>query len=134
MQYKCESPWACPRAFRMSGVEMQSELPAGGEWPITTHNGNKVHSVPNRQYVAGRLGGLQTYLRYGSAHMSTIGRKGGRPTRQEAAYKAWNAYDARRKTRRAAWTLKEVRRQRDHHAARHATNTMAALPTVVVDR
>lgn len=51
----------------------------------------------NIQREAGRLGGLQTFLRYGSAHMSAIGRKGGRPSREEVALKAWKAYHADRK-------------------------------------
>lgn len=60
-----------------------------GHWPITTHNGDEVHSAPDRHHVAGRLGGLQTYMRYGTVHMIQIGHKGGRPTRQEAAHRAW---------------------------------------------
>jgi hypothetical protein len=32
---------------------------------------------------SGRLGGLQTYLRYGVVHMRKIGRLGGRPTWEE---------------------------------------------------
>ncbi len=44
--------------------------------------------------LAGRMGGLQTSFRYGHGWMCEIGRKGGRPTREEAARKAWNHYNA----------------------------------------
>lgn len=37
-------------------------------------------------------GGLQTCLRYGRGWMRHIGRTGGRPTREEAACRAWEAY------------------------------------------
>ena len=39
---------------------------------------------------AGRIGGLQTWLRFGSEHMQQIARRGGHPTRQEAAERAWD--------------------------------------------
>lgn len=38
---------------------------------------------------AGRIGGLQTWFRFGSEHMQKIARRGGHPTRQEAAERAW---------------------------------------------
>ena len=44
--------------------------------------------IANAKQDAGRLGGLQTYLRHGSEHMAEIGRLGGRPrlpTRQQSA-------------------------------------------------
>jgi len=38
---------------------------------------------------AGRIGGLQTWLQFGNSYMQQVARRGGRPTRQEAAEKAW---------------------------------------------
>jgi hypothetical protein len=38
---------------------------------------------------AGQIGGLETWLRFGSGHMREIAHHGGRPTRKEAAQKAW---------------------------------------------
>lgn len=38
---------------------------------------------------AGRIGGLQTWLRFGSSYMQQVARRGGRPTRQAAAERAW---------------------------------------------
>jgi len=46
---------------------------------------------------AGRLGGLQTYLRHGVAHMRRIGRCGGRPTWEETL--ARSRADLRRRAR-----------------------------------
>lgn len=43
---------------------------------------------------AGRIGGLQTWLRFGSEHMQQIACRGGRPTRQEAAERAWTTQKA----------------------------------------
>lgn len=58
-------------------------------------------TVSYRHRLAGRIGGIRTYMRYGSVYMSQIGHKGGRPTREEAACKAWKTYQADRK--RAGW-------------------------------
>jgi hypothetical protein len=35
--------------------------------------------MANQHADAGRLGGLQTYLRHGREHMAAMGRQGGRP-------------------------------------------------------
>ena len=43
---------------------------------------------------AGRIGGIQTWLRFGSKHMQEIARRGGRPTREEAAERAWDTQKA----------------------------------------
>ncbi len=53
--------------------------------------------MSERHRSAGRIGGLQTYLRFGSGHMREIAHRGGRPTRQEAAEKAWEIQKTRQK-------------------------------------
>ena len=45
----------------------------------------------------GRIGGIQTSLRHGREHMQQIARRGGRPTRQMGAEKAWRLYNTRPK-------------------------------------
>lgn len=51
-------------------------------------------SMSEKHHNAGRIGGLQTWLRYGSDHMQRIACGGGRPTRQEAAERAWDTQKA----------------------------------------
>jgi len=43
----------------------------------------------DRNRVSGRIGGIQTFMRYGRSHMQSISLRGGRPSRRKAADKAW---------------------------------------------
>jgi len=66
-------------------------------------------STSEKHRNAGRLGGLQTWLRFGSDHLQEIARHGGRPTRQEAAEKAWRTYILCRERAGQRGKTKEVR-------------------------
>ena len=76
---------------------------------------------PYTRQDAGRLGGLQTSLRYGSGHYSAIGKTGGRP-RLEAVPEAQNKNEGERLPT-GLKELRELYRQR-----REVNNGVLASP------
>ena len=70
-------------------------------------------TLREKRRVAGRLGGLQTFRRYGSEHMSTIGKLGGRPkspTLEELRQKIAPSSKTKEGAMSSIGSLKELKR------------------------